>query len=80
MRMKDGKQTCPRCNGNGCYRCHRRGYLVQCPICANSELELITQNDDVYKCMACSGVFTESGDVILTNTEKPKPKPKPKKI
>jgi len=72
MRLKDGHQICPRCGGQGCYRCHRQGFLVQCPVCANSELELITKNEDRFKCGACDAVFTKAGDVILTGQPEPK--------
>jgi hypothetical protein len=80
MRLKDGYQTCPRCQGQGCYRCHKQGFLVQCPICANSELELMTKNDDQYRCGACGGEFTKAGDVVLLPAppvKKPTPKKKP---
>lgn len=67
MRLRDGKQDCPRCQGRGCYRCHKHGYLVQCPVCMNSELELIGMEDDKYRCGACGAFFDQSGDVVIAS-------------
>jgi hypothetical protein len=65
MRLHDGYQTCPRCSGAGCYRCHKTGHLVQCPICGASELEYTKkQDDDTYRCL-CGAQFDRGGQVIL---------------
>lgn len=63
MRLKDGYQICPRCGGKGCYRCHRKGYLVSCPVCANSELELFTKDGNEFHCLACDARFDKSGTI-----------------
>lgn len=64
VRLKNGYQVCPRCGGKGCYRCHRKGYLLMCPACANSELELFSQNDNDFKCAVCGIEFHKSGALV----------------
>lgn len=76
MPLKDGFQVCPRCQGEGCYRCHRKGFLAQCPVCMNSEPELITRGEDGYNCRACGTTFTKGGDILAVHEPKKRP-PKP---
>lgn len=61
MRLKNGYQVCPRCGGKGCYRCHKAGYLLLCPACANSEPELFSKIDHHFKCLGCGIEFLKSG-------------------
>jgi len=61
MRLKDGKQQCPKCGGEKCYWCRRTGYVVQCPTCCTSEHELITKDGNEFRCAACGSRFDASG-------------------
>jgi hypothetical protein len=70
MRLKDGFQACPRCGGGGCYWCRRQGWLAQCPICGNSEPELLVKNEDELSCLVCNSMFEKNGQLL----EKPEPK------
>jgi len=64
MLLKDGYQTCPRCQGNGCYRCNRKGYLLVCPTCANSEIEFFRKGDDGFRCIVCGTIFSKGGNIL----------------
>lgn len=66
MRLKDGQQVCPRCQGYGCYWCRRTGFRHQCPRCMNQEPELITEQDEGFVCKVCDCSFGPSGSVIST--------------
>jgi hypothetical protein len=41
--------------------------MIQCPVCMNSEPELIVQSQDDFRC-ACGAAFTVSGEVIVTSS------------
>ena len=64
MRLKDGQQGCPKCEGKGCYWCRKTGIVVQCPRCANSEHELVTKSGNEFTCMVCKTIFAPSGKIV----------------
>lgn len=64
MRLRDGLQTCQNCGGQGCYWCRRTGQRAQCPVCMNSEPELIHQEDEDLTCLACGSVFSPDGGIV----------------
>lgn len=63
--LKDGWNFHERCNGKGCYRCHNTGYLILCPVCANSEPEFFTQDEGEITCRVCGFTFDKSGKVLF---------------
>lgn len=63
MRSKDGKSTCIRCGGEGCWACERKGYTIQCPGCGNREG--VTQDGNEFRCPQCGVVFGKSGEIEL---------------
>lgn len=71
MRMKDGQQQCPKCQGHGCYWCRRTGYVVQCPTCMNSEPELLLKDANEFSCLACDARFDSSGKPVQVQKRKP---------
>jgi hypothetical protein len=73
MRLHDGLQDCPNCQGQGCYWCRKTGTRAQCPRCMNSEPEFITRKGDNVVCGVCDTEFERSGDVVPVD---PPPKPK----
>lgn len=70
MRLKDGRQRCPKCGGHGCYWCRRKGYCAQCPTCTNSEPELIVKDGNEFTCHACGARFDSSGGLVHTQARK----------
>lgn len=75
MRLKDGFQQCPRCQGKGCWRCRQKGYLLQCPTCGMAELEFMSKADDgTYQCMGCGTQFDKAGEILSLQEPKAKPK------
>lgn len=64
MRLKNGYQRCPKCEGNGCYWCRRTGHMAQCPVCGNHEPELVTKDQDVLTCKVCENKFSQSGNLL----------------
>ena len=78
MWLKNGVQACPRCGGQGCYHCQRKGIIVLCPGCACQEPEYLHKVDgDTYECNACGAQFSRSG--VLQKVRELEPKPKGKK-
>ena len=67
--FKDGEQVCPRCKGEKCWHCRRTGTVVQCPVCANAEHELINKDGNIYSCMACESSFSSSGERISADSQ-----------
>lgn len=76
MRLKDGKQTCPKCQGNGCYWCRRTGWMAQCPACMNNEHELLIKDENEFSCLACGARFDEAGQIVHVDKTKKKLVPK----
>ena len=77
MRLKDGYQTCLKCDGDGCYWCRKSGWMAQCPVCMNSEPELISKDENEFDCLACESRFDKAGKLVIKDKPKPKPKPAP---
>ena len=73
MRLKNGKQACPKCQSNGCYWCRRKGWIAQCPVCMNHEPELVSKDGDDFHCLACDERFDSSGRLIPKTPPKKKP-------
>lgn len=73
MRLQDGYQKCPKCDGQGCYWCRRRGWVAQCPACMNHEPELIIKDENEFTCGACGVRFDQAGK-ILPSQKPPKPR------
>ena len=42
---------------------------MQCPVCMNSELELISKNHQGHYRCACGAEFTSGGNVIIAGRE-----------
>lgn len=79
MRLKNGFQQCPRCQGKGCWRCRQKGYIVQCPRCGLAENEFMAKNeDDNYHCGGCATVFSKAGDIITVSEPPAKKKKLPR--
>lgn len=78
MRLKDGFQACPNCGGSGCYWCRKKGWRAQCPVCCNSEPELLVKDEEGnLSCLACNSEFEKSGHLIPAEPkEKPKERPR----
>jgi len=64
MRLKDGKQECSRCHGEGCWHCERKGYVVLCPNCACIEYIEPLSEAGGFHCRACDSKFQEDGNPI----------------
>lgn len=65
MRLKDGFQVCQQCGGGGCYWCRRQGWRAQCPVCCNSEPELLEKNEEgEFTCLACTASFEKNGELL----------------
>lgn len=71
MRLKDGEQVCPKCQGAKCYWCRRTGKVVQCPVCMNQEHELFLKDEDEHQCLACGARFIASGELVPRDEKKP---------
>jgi len=63
--LHDGYQTCPGCQGQGCYWCRKTGHRAQCPRCMNVEPELIHHSGEDIRCDACGTKFDRSGKIVL---------------
>lgn len=74
MRLHDGIQQCPKCQGQGCYWCRKSGEMAQCPVCMNHEPELLTRIDKDVKCHACDALFDRQG-ALLSYPGRPAKKP-----
>ena len=70
MWLKDGLQTCANCGGQGCYWCRRTGQRSQCPVCMNSEPELVQQDEESLTCLACGTIFSPDGQVVAYPVDK----------
>lgn len=62
MSLKEGKQTCPKCQGDGCYSCQRSGAIVVCPQCRSQD-EMVTKDGNEYHCHVCGTKFSSSGEI-----------------
>jgi len=62
MRQKDGYQSCPKCQGVGCWHCGNKGHVVRCPACGmvDHEIEL----GDEYECQVCGSVYDKKGQLL----------------
>lgn len=38
--------------------------MAQCPVCGNSEPELVTKDQDVLTCLVCNNKFDLSGGLL----------------
>jgi hypothetical protein len=64
MRLRDGKQECSRCHGEGCWHCGRKGYVVLCPHCACIEYIEPLPDGNGFRCGACGYTFDKAGNPI----------------
>jgi hypothetical protein len=73
MRLQNGTQTCENCGGQGCYWCRQQGTRSQCPVCMNSEPELLINQGETVQCQSCGSTFDTSGRTVQRDLDYPGP-------
>lgn len=61
MRQKAGRHSCEKCQGQGCYSCERKGFVLSCPTCMSQTSQ--SKVDDDYRCEMCRTTYDKSGTV-----------------